>query len=67
MLLNFRRLSEFCEFGDSLDVMLRDSLVCGLHDARVQCRLFAEPKLTFTKAFDLAQAAELAEKAYSCM
>eukprot|EP00731_Ephydatia_muelleri_P011471 Em0006g365a len=44
-----RRLSEYCEFGGSLDEMLRD-------------RLFAEPKLTFTKAFELAQAAELAEK-----
>eukprot|EP00731_Ephydatia_muelleri_P000767 Em0001g767a len=42
--------------------MLRDRLVCGLRDVRVQRRLFAEPKLTFTKAFELAQAAELAEK-----
>ena len=33
--------------------------MCGLRDVRV---LFAEPKLTFTKAFELAQAAELAEK-----
>ena len=36
--------------------------MCGLRDVRVQRRLFAEPKLTFTKAFELAQAAELAEK-----
>ena len=57
-----RRLSEYCEFGGSLDEMLRDRLVCGLRDVRVQRRLFAEPKLTFTKAFELAQAAELAEK-----
>ena len=57
-----RRLSEYCEFGGSLDEMLRDRLVCGLRDVRIQRRLFAEPKLTFTKAFELAQAAELAEK-----
>ena len=57
-----RRLSEYCEFGGSLDEMLRDRLVCGLRDVRVQRRLFAEPNLTFTKAFELAQAAELAEK-----
>ncbi|KAL5481520.1 hypothetical protein EMCRGX_G021699 [Ephydatia muelleri] len=57
-----RRLSEYCEFGGSLDEMLRDRLVCGLRDVRVQRRLFAKPKLTFTKAFELAQAAELAEK-----
>ncbi|KAL5510827.1 hypothetical protein EMCRGX_G006433 [Ephydatia muelleri] len=43
-----RRLSEYCEFGGSLD----DRLVCGLRDVRVQRRLFAEPKLTFTKAFE---------------
>ena len=57
-----RRLSEFYESGDSLYVILQDRLVCGLHDAPVQCRLFAEPKLTFTKAFELAQAADLAER-----
>eukprot|EP00731_Ephydatia_muelleri_P015649 Em0009g73a len=57
-----RRLSEYCEFGGSLDEMLRDRLVCGLRDVRVERRLITEPKLTFTKAFKLAQAAELAEK-----
>ena len=55
-------LSEYCEFGCLFDEMLRDRLVCGLRDVRVQRRLFAKPKLTFTKAFELAQAAELAEK-----
>ena len=54
-----RRLSES---GDLLDVMLQDRLVCGSHDAPVQRRLFTEPKLTFTKAFELAQAADLAER-----
>ena len=25
-----RRLSQYCEYGDSLDSMLRDRLVCGI-------------------------------------
>ena len=57
-----RRLSEFCEFGPTLDGMLRDRLVCGIRDSRVQRRLLSEVNLTFSKAFELAKAAELAEK-----
>ena len=57
-----RRLSEFCEFGNTLNDMLRDRLVCGINDIKLQRRLLAERGLTFAKAFELAQAAELAEK-----
>eukprot|EP00731_Ephydatia_muelleri_P037009 Em0376g4a len=57
-----RKLSEHCDFGNTLEDMLRDRLVCGIRDIRVQRRLLAEPGLTFTKAFGLAQSAELAEK-----
>eukprot|EP00731_Ephydatia_muelleri_P004047 Em0002g223a len=57
-----RRIAEHCEFKDALDEMLRDRLVCGIKDTRVQRRLLAEPKLTFAKALEIAQAAELAEK-----
>ena len=57
-----KKLSEYCEFGDSLDNMLRDRLVCGLRDVKVQRRLLAEGKLTFAKAFELAQVAELTDK-----
>ena len=42
--------------------MLRDRLVCGIKDIKLQERLLAERGLTFAKAFELAQAAELAEK-----
>ena len=34
-----RKLSEFCEFGDTLDVMLRDRLVCGVRNQKLQQRL----------------------------
>ena len=42
--------------------MLRDRLVCGLRDTRVQRRLLAEPKLMFAKALELAQEAQLAKE-----
>eukprot|EP00731_Ephydatia_muelleri_P005173 Em0002g1349a len=42
--------------------LLRDRLVCGLRDDRAQRRLLAESKLTFAKAFEIAQASELAEQ-----
>ena len=55
-----RKLTEYCEFGDTLDNMLHDKLVWGIEDAGVQERLLAEDNLTFKKALDLAQALEVA-------
>ena len=57
-----KKLSEYCEFGTSLDEMLRDRLVCGIGDERWQRRLLSEPKLDYEKAFQLAQALEAAER-----
>jgi len=57
-----KRLSEHCHYGDTLDDMLRDRLVCGIANTRLQRRLLAEPKLTFKKALELAQAQETAEE-----
>ena len=42
--------------------MLRDRLVCGINDVRIQRRLLSEPELTYKRAFDLAQAMETAER-----
>ena len=55
-----RKLTEYCDFGDTLDDMLRDKLVWGIEDSRTQERLLAEDNLTFSKALDLAQALEVA-------
>ena len=55
-----RTLSEHCQYGASLDDMLRDRLVCGLRDVKIQ-QLLARTKLTFKEVFDLTQAAETAE------
>ena len=42
--------------------MLRDCLVCGINDQRLQRLLLSELELTFAKALELAQAAEAAER-----
>ena len=57
-----KRLGEYCEFGDKLNEMVRDRLVCGVNDIRIQNRLLQESKLTYDKAFELAQSVEAAAK-----
>ena len=42
--------------------MLRDHLVCGMNDTRIQRCHLSEPDLTFQKAFELIQAMESADK-----
>lgn len=42
--------------------MLRDRLVCGCLDKRLQCKLLADPDLTFAKALATAKAMETAER-----
>ena len=58
---DLRRLSEYCEFGESLAAMLRDRLICGINNDRMQRHLLAESKLSFEKAYELAQAMETAD------
>ena len=53
-----RVLTEHCEFGDTLDTMLRDRLVCGVNNEQLQRRLLAEPRLTFAKAMEISQTFE---------
>ena len=57
-----RQLSEHCQFGDTLSDMLRDRIVCGINDQRIQWRLLAESDLTLTKAMALSLAMESADK-----
>ena len=57
-----RRLSEFCNFGDTLEAMIRDCIVCGINDDAMQKRLLAEPTLTYSRAVELAQSLERANK-----
>ena len=54
-----KRLAEKCDFGQTLDGMLRDRLVCGVMDPALQKRLLAEEdSLTFAVAEKLSLAAE---------
>ena len=57
-----RQLAEHCRYATTPNDMLRDRLVCGVEDSRIQRRLLAEPELTFEKAFEIAMASESAEK-----
>ena len=57
-----RRLSPDCEFGATLSEMLRDRLVCGVREERVQRRLLQEVKLTFDDALRIARSMETASK-----
>ena len=57
-----RKLAEHCSYGDKLNEMIRDRLVCGVNHATIQPRLLAEKDLTYEKAIELAQAVEAAEK-----
>ena len=56
-----RQLIEYRDYGESVDNMLRDRLVCGINHERIQQRLLSEGKtLTLSRALDLAQSMESA-------
>ena len=57
-----RALAQWCNFGDSLENMLRDRLVVGIDNEAIQRRLLSETTLTFKKALELAQGLEAAAK-----
>ena len=60
---SLRRLSEHCEFGDGLDDLLRDRLICGCNEDRLQKNLLAKtPPPNFKVAIAMAQAMESADK-----
>ena len=58
-----RGLAQKCDFGTSLQEMLRDRIVCGVNDDRIQKNLLAQgDKLDFKKALEMATTMELAEQ-----
>ena len=59
---SLKSLAEHCNFGDSLNSMLRDRLVCGVKDIGIQKRLLQETDLTFQKSFEIAQGIETANR-----
>ena len=51
-------LSENCGFGDTLEDMLRDQVVCGIQDDEIQRCFLTESNFKFAKAVELAQSME---------
>ena len=56
-----RKIAEHCSFGDSLDDMLRDHIICGINDITLQRRLLAEPELSYQTAFKMVHVWETAD------
>ena len=59
---DLRRLAEFCNFGTTLEKMLRDRIVCGLNCEGIQRKLLAERELTYELALAIAQGSEEADR-----
>lgn len=53
-----RLRAKSCDFGDQEESLIRDRVVLGCADHRVQERLLREPDLTLQKALDICRAAE---------
>ena len=62
-----KEIGQFCAFGEDLDNSVRDRLVIGVNDTRIQCRLLQETDLTFKKAFEIAQSMELSDQELSLL
>ncbi|XP_070379308.1 uncharacterized protein [Dermacentor albipictus] len=62
VLVAVRQLADTCNFGTSLDRMLRDRIVCGLQDNSVHRQLLSKASLTRSEAEEIALAVEMAEE-----
>ena len=57
-LVTLRNLAEHCEYRDTLETMVRDRIVCGIRDEKIQRRLLVEKDLTFQKGYEIATSME---------
>ena len=55
---DLRVIAKKCEFETQEDSMIRDRIVLGVHDKRVQERMLRDSNLDLTKATELCRAAE---------
>ena len=53
-----RKLTEYCNFGDSLNKALRDRIVGGINHEATQKKLLSESDLTYKRAVEIAQGIE---------
>lgn len=65
--VELRKLADKCNFGTSLDRMLRDRIVCGIRNRAVQQTLLERTVLTLAQAEMIATAAETAALEVSAM
>ena len=57
-----RKLSEHCNFADKVNEHIRDRLVCGVRNEKVQQRLLSEKGLTLERALEIATSMEAAAR-----
>ena len=55
-------LACYCEYGQNLDEMLHDQLVCGINGGKIQCRLLSEKELTLKQTWEIIVGMKSAEK-----
>ena len=60
----FRSIAKNCNYGNTLETMLLDKIVCGVNDQIIQPRLLAVKELTFKKAMQIAQGMEQCQEAH---
>ncbi|XP_075723761.1 uncharacterized protein LOC142765843 [Rhipicephalus microplus] len=59
-ILDLRRLAKNCNFGDSLDRILRDRILCGIRDDDARCCILTHKKLTVKEEEEFVIASEKA-------
>ena len=62
-----RALAEFCNFGDALEAMLRDRIVCGINEDSIQRRLLSDPTMDYAKAVETALNMETAAQSMNTL
>jgi hypothetical protein len=62
-----RTRAKTCNFGDQEESLIRDRIVLGCPDHRLQERLLREPDLTLIKALDICRAAEATRNQMRCL
>ena len=55
---SLRALAATCAFGALNDELIRDRIVCGIHNNAVRRKLLQEPKLSLSRCIDLCRATE---------
>ncbi|UYV70704.1 K02A2.6-like [Cordylochernes scorpioides] len=61
-LVEIKRLASTCGFGEFLKESLRDKLVCGLRNAKIQRRILSEGDVPLARVVGIALSMEAAEK-----